>query len=261
MVSVRRDGKMIQVRAAELTMDEAKEIMPTATIRRLKNFAYANGVGRNCYDNKGEEVISSQTERVRKNVMDFLANDPINHPCESPLKDVVFVSLSISSHTMICILSLDVPMAATPSEKAKLQIAQGKNRVVTQNIANAEEMGGTRLYRFKKLTVEECGVKHLSKYSIILPSKEGQKECNSLKIVKKLNMMKLRAVHTTFRTDNSLAVNRLDQFMANAGYTKYHGMIPGNKKAFTDTEHEHEQRAYYHPRNSQTVGRLQAKLV
>ena len=117
-------------------------------------------------------------------------------------------------------------MAANASEKAKLAIAQGKNGLVNQNIANAEEMGGTRLHRFKKLTVEECGVKHLSKYSIILPSKKGQKECNSLKIVKKLNMMKLGAVHT-YRNDNSLAVNRLDRFMAKAGYKKYHGMIPG----------------------------------
>ena len=119
-------------------------------------------------------------------------------------------------------------MAATQSEKVKLAIAQGKNGLVNQNIANAEEMGGTRLHRFKKLTVEECGVKHLSKYSIILPSKKGQKECNSLKIVKKLKMIKPgHAVHTTYRNNDTLAVHLLDIFMREAGYTKYHGMIPG----------------------------------
>ena len=153
-------------------------------------------------------------------------------------------------------------MAANASEKAKLAIAQGKNGLVNQNIANAEEMGGTRLHRFKKLTVEECGVKHLSKYSIILPSKKGQKECNSLKIIKKLKMIKPgHAVHTTYRNNDTLAVHLLDIFMREAGYTKYHGMIPGYNRAFTDTGHEHKQRAYYHPRNSQTVGRLQGKLV
>ena len=153
-------------------------------------------------------------------------------------------------------------MASTQSDKAKLQIAQGKNRVVTQHIANAEESGGTRLHRFKKLTAEECGVKHLSKYSIILPSKEGQKECNSLKIMKKLKMMKPgRAAQYQRKSDGSCAIKRLDTFMAEAGYTKYHGMIPGINNQFTDTGHEHEQRAYYHPRNSQTVGKHQGKLV
>jgi len=134
------------------------------------------------------------------------------------------------------------------SQYMQAKVASGEHYFTNQQLATDKAMGGSDLYRLwtmdqKKYPIIWKKVSEEDWQLWILPSKKGQKKCNSYKVMKKLK--KQFTSETTNASRNTQAATYLKRWLAgknpcNVNMTLDERVPPGCNNQYTENRWEHK---------------------